>query len=78
MAIQYNISVLKELKEKGYNTTRIRREKILGESTVQKLREGRMVSLKNLERLCAILDCDIGYILTYKDEEKEDANENND
>ena len=39
MAIVYKIDVLKELKEKGYNTTRLRKDKLLGEATIQKIRE---------------------------------------
>jgi 4-hydroxy-tetrahydrodipicolinate reductase len=39
MAIVYKIDVLKALKEAGYNTSRLRKDKIMGEATIQKIRE---------------------------------------
>ena len=36
MPIRYKINVLAELKAKGYNTSRLRKEKILGEATLQR------------------------------------------
>ena len=38
MPIQYKIDVIAALKEAGYNTTRIRKEKIMGEAMLQKIR----------------------------------------
>lgn len=69
MAIIYKIDVLKELKEKGYNTNRLRKEKLLGEATIQKLREKQLVSWANIDTLCKLLDCDISAILEYQKEE---------
>ena len=69
MAIIYKIDVLKELKEKGYNTNRLRKEKLLGEATIQKLREKQIVSWANIDTLCKLLDCDISAILEYQKEE---------
>ena len=69
MALQYKINVLEELKQKGYTTYTLRKEKLIGESTIQKLREGEGVSWDNLETLCRLLDCNIGDLLEYKKEE---------
>ena len=44
MPIKYKINVLEALKEKGYNTGKIRKDKIMGEAMLQKIREGEMVS----------------------------------
>ena len=44
MPIKYKIDVIAALKEAGYNTTRIRKEKIMGEAMLQKIRSGQMVS----------------------------------
>lgn len=66
MSIAYKINVLAELKEKGYNTTRLRKEKLIGESTIQQLRENKLVSWKNIDRICKLLDCQIGDILEYE------------
>ena len=65
MPIKYKINILEALKEKGYNTTRIRKEKILSESTLQAFRSGELVSWKNIERLCELLHCQPGDILEY-------------
>ena len=65
MPLQYKIDVLKELKSKGYNTNRLRKEHLLSESTLQKFRENKPVSWENLETLCALLQCQIGDIVEY-------------
>lgn len=68
MPIQYKIDVLATLKSLGYNTNRIRKEKIMGEATLQKLRNGKMVSWKNFEVLCKLLNCQPGDIMEYIEE----------
>ena len=67
--LRYKINVLEELKQKGYTSYTLRKEKLLGESTIQKLRGGDPVSWENLETLCKLLDCDIGDILEYRKED---------
>ena len=57
MALRYKIDILNALKEKGFTTYQIRKEKLLSESTVQKLRAGIGVSWENIETLCRLLDC---------------------
>lgn len=68
MPIKYKIDMLAALKEAGYNTTRLRREKLLSESTIQALRIGKMVSLENISRICSMLQCQPGDILEYEKE----------
>ena len=69
MPLKFKIDVLAALKEKGYTSYKIRNEKILSESTLQKLRAGKGISWDNLETLCKYLDCDISDILEYQKEE---------
>lgn len=70
MALIYKIDVLKALKEKGYNTNKIRIEKLLAESTIQKLRHSKPISWANIEQICKLLDCQPADILEYvKDKE---------
>jgi putative transcriptional regulator len=57
MPLQYKIDVLAALKEKGYNTNRIRTEGLLSQSTLQKFRNKQGISWENLETLCKLLDC---------------------
>ena len=63
--IAYKIDVLESLKEAGYNTTRLRREKLLNESAIQYLREGKPVGIKALNTLCMLLDMQPGNIIKY-------------
>jgi putative transcriptional regulator len=69
MAIVYKIDVLKSLKEKGYNTSRLRKDKLLGEATIQKMREGQLVSWANIDTICALLECDVGDVVEHKKED---------
>lgn len=64
----YKIDVLETLKENGYNTTRLRREKLLNESAIQSLRKNEMVGIIALEKLCHLLDMQPGNIIKYVDE----------
>ncbi len=69
--IAYKTDILSALKEKGYNTTRLRKEKLLAESTIQQLRENKLVSWANIDRLCELLDCGIGDILEHRKDDIE-------
>lgn len=71
MPVQYKINVLAALKEKGYTTSRIRNEKLIGEATVQRLRHSQSVSYEVLAKLCELLDCQPGDILEYVPDENE-------
>lgn len=65
MPVQYKIDVLAELKSKGYTSTRIRKEKLIGEATMQRLRRRQSVSYEVLAKLCELLGCQPGDILEY-------------
>lgn len=65
MPLQYKIDVLAALKEKGYNTNKIRTEGLLSQSTLQKFRNGQGVSWENLETLCKLLECQPGDLIEY-------------
>ena len=63
--LKYKIDVLATLKEKGYNTNKIRTEKIMGEAMLQKIRKGEMVSWSIFEKLCDLLDCQPADLIEY-------------
>ena len=65
MPIKYKIDILAELKEKGYSTYRIRKDKLMGEATVQKLRNNEPVSWGNISTICKVLKCQPGDIMEY-------------
>lgn len=56
---------MKALKEKGYNTNKLRKEKLLSESVLQKLRHSEPVSWSNIEQVCKLLECQPADILEY-------------
>ena len=65
MAIQYKVDILAELKKKGYSSTRIREEKLIGQSYLQQLRRGELVSWKILNIICSLLECQPGDLIEY-------------
>ena len=75
MPITYKIDVLAALKAAGYSTYKLRKEKILAESTLQQFRNGDIVSNENLSRVCELLRCQPGDILEYVPEEAPPAQE---
>ena len=71
MPIIYKVDVLAKLKDAGYNTNRIRKDKIMGESMLQKIRSGQMVSWATMETLCELLDCQPSDLIEYVKEPAE-------
>ena len=69
--LTYKIDVLETLKENGYNTTRLRREKLLGENAIQSLRKNEMVGIIALDKICSLLDMQPGNIIRYVSEQEE-------
>lgn len=70
MPMKFKIDVVASLKEKGYYPQRIRKEKILSESTMTKLRLNQSVSWDNIETICRLLECQPGDILEFIPDEK--------
>lgn len=69
MPIRYKIDIMSELKKRGYSSTRIREEKLIGQSYLQQLRHGELVSWKTIETICSLLECQPGDLVEYvKDE----------
>ena len=68
MPLRYKVDVLAALKEKGYNTNKIRTEGLLSQSTLQKLRKQQGVSWENLETLCRLLECQPADLIEYQKE----------
>ena len=60
--------ILEDLKRNGYNTTRIRKEKLLSESAIQSLRKNEVVGIKSLDSLCNMLECQPNNIIRHLNE----------
>lgn len=69
MPLKYKVDILAALKEKGYNTTKIRAEGLLSQSTLQKFRNKQGVSWENLETLCDLLECQPADLIEWVKEE---------
>ena len=69
MPIVYKTDILSALKEAGYNTNRIRKEKLLSEGVLQSLRGQKYISMENLARVCALLDCQPGDLIAFSRDE---------
>ena len=76
MSLKYKIDVIAALKANGYNTSIIRKEKIMGEAMLQKIRSGQMVSWATLETICNLLDCQPGDLIEYVKDGQSGVQEN--
>ena len=54
------------LKEQGYTTYRIRKDNIISQSALQKMKNGTgEISTRTIERLCSVLNCQPGDLMEY-------------
>lgn len=53
------------MESKGLTTYKIRKEKIISESTLQNIREGKRITTDAVAALCDALNCQPGDILEY-------------
>lgn len=63
--IKYKINLLLALKNAGYNTNKIRKEKIFTEAQLQQMRDNKLLTQKALDKVCFLLDCQPRDILEY-------------
>ena len=66
MSFHYKVNIMDALKEAGYSSTRLRREKLLGESYMSQLRRGDMVSWAALDTICTLLNCQPGDLIEHE------------
>lgn len=72
MAIRFKGDIISQLKSIGYNTTRIRKENIFGQKTMQDFRTNAEIPYKTINKLCGMLHCQPGDILEYVDDNTDD------
>ena len=61
----YKIDVLNMLKKEGYTQTTLRKEKLIGQDAIQKMRKGDMIRTNVLTTVCELLDMQPGDIIEY-------------
>jgi putative transcriptional regulator len=54
---KYKTDILKELSNRGYTSTKIRKDKILSQATLQNIRQGKGITTDTINTLCIILRC---------------------
>lgn len=64
--IAYKTDIVQILRDAGYNSNRIRKEKLIGMATLQKLRHKELVSWATINTICSLLNCQPGDILEYR------------
>ena len=69
MPIVYKVNIIEVLKAKGYNTNRLRKEKLLSEGVLQSIRTNKYISMDNLSKICALLDCQPADLIEYVEDE---------
>ena len=68
--IRYKVNLIEELKKAGYSSYRIRQEKVISESTLQRLRKGGTGSRPDrLDAVCKILRCQPGDLVEWVPDE---------
>ena len=63
--IKYKIDIIQALKQVGFSTYKIRKEKIFTESQLQQMRDHKLLTQEALNKVCTLLDCQPGHILEY-------------
>lgn len=61
--IRYKKDIVDLLTKAGYTCARMRKEKILSQSTLQRLRHGEPVNMEAINIICVILRCQPGDLL---------------
>lgn len=59
------LNILERLEQSGWSSYRLRREHVLAETTMTRLRNGESVSVATLDVICRLCSCQPGDILQY-------------
>ena len=59
------IEALSALKEKGITSYKMRKDRIMGERTIQQIRDNQLVSWETMTKICELVQCQPGDILQY-------------
>lgn len=73
--LRYKIDILDALKQVGFSSYKIRKDKLIGEAQIQKIRIGEIASKDTLNTICRLLNCQPGDILEYVPDEPDQTSE---
>lgn len=57
-------------KQKGITTYKIKKENLISQSALQKMKVGGHIDTRTIERLCAVLECQPGDLMEYVSDNK--------
>lgn len=60
--------ILERLKNSGYSTYRLEKEKIISPSTLDNIRKGKPISTRTVDIICTLCHCTPGDILKHKEQ----------
>lgn len=70
--LKFKVDIIDLLRENGYNPARIRKERLIGEKTIQDMKRGIVPGTKTIDTLCRILEMQPGNLLKYVDADTDD------
>ncbi|MDE5937061.1 MAG: helix-turn-helix transcriptional regulator [Ruminococcus sp.] len=70
MSIKYD-KLIKKLQEAGVTSYTIKRDKIIGQATWQKIQNGGDIDTRTIDKLCKLLNCQPGDIMEYQEEQEQ-------
>lgn len=70
--IKYKIDIIQTLKNKGYSTYKIRKEKIFTEGQLQQTRDNKLLTQDALNKVCTLLNYQPGDIMEYVPDEPQE------
>lgn len=65
MPIRYKVDVLAALKAAGYTSYRIRKEGLINQTALQRLRDGKLIAWEQLATVCRLLKCQPGDLVEF-------------
>lgn len=73
--LEFKIDVAQALKDKGYTTYKIQKEKIFPRNTYDSFRDGKVPSAKTLDTICRLLNKQPGSIIRWVPDPEEEGAE---
>ena len=67
--IRYKVDVIAALKNAGYTSYRIRKDGLINQTALQRIRDGKMISWEQLNSICRLLDCQPGDLVEYVEDD---------
>ena len=77
MPIVYD-KMIKKFDEAGLNSYKIKKDKIIGTVTYQKIKHGGDIDTRTIARMCKFFDCQPGVLLDYVPDDEADKEESED